>query len=392
MWGCEKENRTHGSVLLTATPLLGKLTAPIPCAEVGRTYFINRPGALTCQSGGSLPLTGRAQFAILHTPMEPLLQIKDLGVRFRRDGVETTPVRGVSLDIVAGERLALVGESGCGKSMTCLALTGLAPTDRAERTGSVRFGGLNLLTAGAAEMRSIRGRDGIAYIFQDPAGSLNPVMRIGEQLTECLAGPLRDRRMEAVRLLARVGLPEPERAVRVYPGALSGGMQQRAMVAMALACRPRLLIADEPTTALDVTTQRQVMDLIDRLAYETGMALLLVTHNLGLVAGRADRVAVMYAGQIVESGPVMAVLREPRHPYTKGLLGAVPRLDAPRDRPLVGIPGTVPSPDRWPEGCAFEPRCVQRMDVCLQPPPVMDAPGQRQTRCWLEKTNCKAKG
>lgn len=321
--------------------------------------------------------------------MEKLLQVQNFGVQFRRDGVVTTPVRGVSLDLAAGEHLALVGESGCGKSMTCLGLTGLAPTDRAERTGRVLFRGSDLLTLDPHGMRCLRGRDGIAYVFQDPAGSLNPVMRIGEQLAECLTGPKRERQAEAARLLARVGLPEPERALRVYPGAFSGGMQQRVMIAMALACRPRLLIADEPTTALDVTTQRHVLDLIDQLARETGMAVLLVTHNLGLVAGRADRVAVMYAGQVVESGPVAEVLRAPRHPYTAGLLGAVPRLDAPRDRKLVGIAGTVPSPDRWPPGCAFEPRCSQRMECCTQPPPVMDAPGgRRQTRCWLEKIGC----
>jgi len=321
--------------------------------------------------------------------MKPLLHVEDLGVRFRRDGIVTTPVRGVSFDIASGERLALVGESGCGKSMTCLALTALAPTDRAERTGHAYFCGQDLLTLDPGGLRALRGRDGIAYIFQDPAGSLNPVMRIGEQIAECLTGPRRARQDEAVRLLARVGLPDPERAVRMYPSALSGGMQQRAMIAMALACRPRLLIADEPTTALDVTTQRQVLDLIDRLAYDTGMAVLLVTHNLGLVAGRADRVAVMYAGQIVESGPVAEVLRTPRHPYTAGLLAAVPRLDAPRDRKLTGIPGTVPSPDAWPEGCAFAPRCAQCMERCAQPPPVVEE-GKRQVRCWKQTVRPKA--
>ena len=195
-------------------------------------------------------------------------------------------------------------------------------------------------------------------------------------------------RLGRQRVLGPGGGPDgrPARAVRVYPGALSGGMQQRAMVAMALACRPRLLIADEPTTALDVTTQRQVLNLIDDLARETGMAVLLVTHNLGLVAGHADRVAVMYAGQVVESGPVAEVLRAPRHPYTTGLLGAVPRLDAPRDSRLVGIPGTVPSPDRWPAGCAFEPRCAQRMESCCRPPPVVDVAGRRRVRCWLATT------
>ncbi|MEI8243355.1 MAG: ABC transporter ATP-binding protein [bacterium] len=334
-------------------------------------------------------MTWRDGFVILRSLMEHLLQVEELCVRFRRDGIETLPVRGVSLELAAGERLALVGESGCGKSMTCLALTALAPTDRAERTGSVRFCGRNMLALDPEDLRALRGRDGIAYVFQDPAGSLNPVMRIGDQIAECLAGPRQARISEAVRLLTRVGLPDPERAVCAYPCALSGGMQQRAMVAMALACRPRLLIADEPTTALDVTTQRQVLDLVDELARETGMSVLLVTHNLGLVAGRADRVAVMYAGQVVECGPVADVLRTPRHPYTLGLLAAVPRLDAPRDRPLVGIPGTVPSPDRWPAGCGFAPRCARRMDACSLPPPMAEAAAGRQTRCWLAKQAAK---
>jgi len=316
--------------------------------------------------------------------MEPLLHVENLSVRFRRDKVVTEPVRGVSLSIAPGERLALVGESGCGKSLTCLALTGLSPTDRAERTGRVFFSGRDLLALNSADLRAVRGRDGIAYVFQDPTGSLNPVMRIGDQIAECLEGPRRSRWAAAAQLLGRVGLPEPERAVQAYPCALSGGMQQRAMIAMALACRPRLLIADEPTTALDVTTQQQVLDLIDELARETGMAVLLVTHNLGLVAGRADRVAVMYAGQVVESGLVTDVLRGPRHPYTAGLLAAVPRLDGPRDQNLTGISGTVPSPDAWPTGCAFEPRCALHMEKCTAPPPVAEADSGRLVRCWLK--------
>jgi ABC-type glutathione transport system ATPase component len=188
--------------------------------------------------------------------MEPLLQVENLCVRFRRNGVVTMPVRGVSFAIAPGEQLALVGESGCGKSMTCLALTALAPTDRAERTGQAWFAGRDLLALDDEGLRGVRGRDGIAYVFQDPAGSLNPVMRIGDQIAECLTGSRRARYAEAVRLLERVGLPDPARAACAYPCALSGGMQQRAMVAMALACRPRLLIADEPTTALDVTSWR----------------------------------------------------------------------------------------------------------------------------------------
>jgi peptide/nickel transport system ATP-binding protein len=292
-------------------------------------------------------------------------------------------VRGVSLSLGAGERLALVGESGCGKSMTALSLTSLPPTDRAERTGHAWFDGRDLLAVTPGELREIRGRDGIAYVFQDPAGALNPVMRIGDQISECLFGRRKDRDIEAVRLLGRVGLQDPARIARAFPGSLSGGMQQRALVAMALACRPRLLIADEPTTALDVTTQRQVLDLIDRLAYETGLSVLLITHNLGIVAGRADRVAVMYAGQVVETGPVRDVLRAPQHPYTEGLLAAVPRLDAPKGQSLTGIPGAVPSPDRWPEGCAFAERCPAKHEPCgTQPPPVRTRTDGRQMRCW----------
>jgi oligopeptide/dipeptide ABC transporter ATP-binding protein len=209
-------------------------------------------------------------------------------------------------------------------------------------------------------------------------------MRIGAQIAECLDGPSAGRRREIVRLLGRVGLPDPEAAARAYPCAFSGGMQQRAMVAMALAGRPRLLVADEPTTALDVTTQRQVLDLVEQLVRESGMSLLLITHNLGIVAGRADRVAVMYAGQVVETGPVAEVLRRPCHPYTAGLLAAVPRLDGPRDQPLAGIAGSVPSPDAWPAGCAFQDRCPRQDDTCRQPPPMREIGTKRHVRCWKE--------
>jgi len=322
---------------------------------------------------------------MLRLVMETLLSVENLSVRFRRDGRVMAPVRDVSFTIAPGEYAAVVGESGCGKSMTSLTLTRLSPTDRAEIGGHIIFEGRELTGLAPEEMRRVRGRGGIAYIFQDPAGSLNPVMRIGDQIAECLTGPRCERLAEAEQLLERVGLPDPARAVRAYPCMFSGGMQQRAMVALALACKPRLLIADEPTTALDVTTQRQVLDLIDRLAKETGMAVLLITHNLGLVAGRARNMHVMYAGQIVESGPVEAILKTPQHPYTVGLLAAVPRLDGPRGQTLQDIPGTVPSPDRWPEGCAFEPRCNRRMPQCLTPPSVTQT-GARCNRCWLART------
>lgn len=316
----------------------------------------------------------------------PLLQVENLSVAFRQDGLETVPVRSVSLTVKAGERVALVGESGCGKSLTALALTRLAPTDHARCGGRVLFEGRDILTLSARQVAGIRGC-GIAYVFQDPVASLNPVMRVCDQIGECLGGMGRKQKGAAVRqLLAQAGLSDAARTARAYPCELSGGQQQRVMLAMALAARPRLLVADEPTTALDVTTQRQVLDLLDSLAEANGMAVLLITHNLGIVAGRASRVYVMYAGQVAETGPVGEVLATPCHPYTRGLLAAVPMLDTPRDAPLRDIPGTVPSADRWPEGCAFAPRCAQAMTRCLQEPPEIIA-GDRMCRCWLSSTD-----
>jgi len=311
----------------------------------------------------------------------PLLQVERLAVTFRRDGVETTPVRSVSLTVRSGERVAVVGESGCGKSLTALALTRLSPTDRAIVRGRVLFEGTDILALAPAALRAVRGR-GIAYVFQDPSASLNPVMRIGDQIGECLPGLSRSERLAtATDLLNQTGLPDPTRAARAYPCELSGGQQQRVMLAMALAARPKLLVADEPTTALDVTTQRQVLNLIGKLADAHGMAVLLITHNLGLVAGRMGRVYVMYAGQVVESGAVRDVLTRPRHPYTRGLLAAVPRLDAPRNAPLQDIPGTVPSPDAWPAGCAFAPRCAEALPRCRTGEPPENAEGDRMCRC-----------
>jgi len=313
----------------------------------------------------------------------PLLQVDRLSVTFRRDGMLTTPVRDVSLTVQAGERVAVVGESGCGKSLTALSLTRLSPTDRARLQGRVLFDGTDTLTLSPDALTRIRGR-GIAYVFQDPSASLNPVMRVHDQIAECLPDlPCAERREACVELLTRTGLPDPARAARAFPCELSGGQQQRVMLAMALAARPKLLVADEPTTALDVTTQRQVLDLIDTLADADGMAVLLITHNLGLVAGRMTRVYVMYAGQVVESGAVTDVLSNPRHPYTRGLLAAVPMLDAPRNAPLQDIPGTVPSPDAWPVGCAFAPRCVQADARChTEQPPEIDSADSHRSRCW----------
>ena len=272
-----------------------------------------------------------------------LLEVEHLRVAFRTEKGLSVPVRDVSFAIPENGRVALVGESGCGKSVTSLALGGLV--DRAEISGTVK------------------GRPRIAYIFQNPMQSLNPVMRVGAQIMEgcsCKSG-----QESASPLLKAVGLPEGTE--RKYPCEMSGGQQQRVMIAMALAQDPELLIADEPTTALDVTTQQEVLDLIARIADERKMAVLLITHNLGLVARYSKFVNVMYAGEIAECGETRAILDSPRHPYTQGLIAAVPRLDAPKDAPLADIPGTVPPPTNWPIGCAFHPRCKFAKPECSQP-------------------------
>ena len=271
-----------------------------------------------------------------------LLKVAHLRVAFRTEKGLSVPVRDVSFEIPENGRVALVGESGCGKSVTSLAIGGLV--DRAEISGT------------------IEGAPRIAYVFQNPMQSLNPVMRVGDQVAE----GIRDRglgiRSEVSSLLSSVGLPAGSE--RKYPCEMSGGQQQRVMIAMALAQEPDLLIADEPTTALDVTTQREVLDLIARVANMRQMAVLLITHNLGLVSRYSTFVNVMYAGEIVERGEVRTVLDSPRHPYTQGLIAAVPRLDAPKDAPLADIPGVVPPPTDWPIGCAFHPRCKFAKPAC----------------------------
>lgn len=268
-----------------------------------------------------------------------ILSVEHLRIAFRMEGRLSVPVRDVSFSVGRGERVALVGESGSGKSLTALAAGGLV--ERAEISGTTRLDGR------------------MAYIFQNPMQSLDPVMRVGDQIDEA-----RVSKKDARELLADVGLP-PETVMK-YPCEMSGGQQQRVMIAMALAQEPDLLVADEPTTALDVTTQREVLDLVDSIASARGMAVLLITHNLGLVARYSDKVNVMYAGEIVERGEVADVLSSPRHPYTRGLLAAVPRLDAPKDAPLMDIPGTVPPPTDWPSGCAFHPRCPDAGPDCAR--------------------------
>ena len=272
-----------------------------------------------------------------------ILEVRDLRIAFKMGGRLSVPVRGVSFTIPRGGKVALVGESGCGKSLTALALGGLV--ERAVISGE------------------ISGSPRIAYVFQNPMQSLNPVMRIRPQIAEAMPGVRGSAaREEVVRLLSAVGLPAV--TAEKFPCELSGGQQQRVMIAMALAQKPDLLVADEPTTALDVTTQREVLDLIYDVAGKRGTAVLLITHNLGLVSRYVDYVNVMYAGEIVERGRTPNILKSPRHPYTQGLVSAVPRMDAPRDAPLAEIPGTVPSPWNWPSGCAFHPRCPVAKPEC----------------------------
>jgi peptide/nickel transport system ATP-binding protein len=288
----------------------------------------------------------------------PVLAVRDLQVSFVGSGREVPTVRGVSFEVAPGEVLGVVGESGSGKSVTALAVLGLLP-ETARVSGSVKVGDVELVGAGEDVMEDLRGRD-IGIVFQDPMTTLNPVLRVGEQVTEALqAHGLVARRALASRateLLAEVQIPDPAVRSRQYPHEFSGGMRQRAVIAMAMASRPKVVVADEPTTALDVTVQAQVLQLLRRIQTDTGSAVILITHDLGVIAEMADRVIVMYAGRVVEVGPVFDIFANPRHPYTVGLLSSLPRLDADIDR-LEPIPGQPPSPGSLPSGCPFRPRC-----------------------------------
>ncbi|KAA2211871.1 ABC transporter ATP-binding protein [Teichococcus oryzae] len=304
---------------------------------------------------------------------QDLLRIEGLRTSFRTSAGLVRAVDGIDLSVKRGQTLGIVGESGCGKSMLSLSIMRLVPPPGRITEGRVLLEGRDLLTLSTAEMRQVRGGQ-IAMIFQEPMTSLNPVHSVGKQITEAMrvhspgssAGQLRD---EAIAALKRVRIPSPERRFDEYPHQLSGGMRQRVMIAMALACRPRLLIADEPTTALDVTVQAQILDLLRELQAETGMSIILITHDLGVVAEMADEIAVLYAGKVAERAPSRALFEDPQHPYTLGLLGSVPRLDEERDR-LLAIDGSVPPPFAFPSGCRFHPRCPFSIGPCTtaQPP------------------------
>ena len=299
-------------------------------------------------------------------PLKPLLRVDDLRVRFESADRTVHAVNGVSFSVFPGETLGIVGESGSGKTVTMLSLLGLVPTPPARILGgTAMLDDKNLLSMGPDELRAVRGRD-VAVVFQDPMTSLNPVVRVGEQIREALWAhapeiPDEQHHRRAVELLALVGVPQPERRYRQYPHEYSGGMRQRAMIAMAIANRPKLLVADEPTTALDVTIQAQVIDVLMEAKAETGAATVLITHDLGLVAQVADRVAVMYAGRIVEEGTIEDIFLRPSHPYTIGLLASLPTIEERQGR-LYSIPGQPPRMDAAPSGCSFRPRCVVGLD------------------------------
>jgi peptide/nickel transport system ATP-binding protein len=319
--------------------------------------------------------------------MTRVLEVQDLRVSF--PGTNQTrvyPVDRVSFGLERGETLALVGESGCGKSLTSLALLQLVPSPgRIESGSSIRLGDTDVLALKGEALRRIRGRR-IGMIFQDPMTSLNPVFTVGDQIAEGILAhfkmPRAKARERALQLLQEVGIPDPTDRLRAYPHQLSGGMRQRVMIAIALAAEPEILVADEPTTALDVTVQAQILEVLDRLRESRGMAVLLITHDLGIVAGRADRVAVMYAGQIVEEASTTRLFANPSHPYTQGLFASVPRITGPLKR-LTPIRGSVPAPMAWPSGCRFRPRCPKAFDKSELEPPLLTVEPDHRMRCWL---------
>ncbi|MDR1194770.1 MAG: ABC transporter ATP-binding protein [Peptococcaceae bacterium] len=317
---------------------------------------------------------------------EPLLRVEDLRVRFNTLSGYSDAVNGISFSLNKNEILGIVGESGSGKSVSSLAVMGLLPERNAAAEGRIFFGGRDLLRLPERELRGLRGKE-IAMIFQEPMNSLNPLRTLGWQIMENL---LRHQRMtrrqarrRAIELMALTGIPGPEERLRQFPFQLSGGMCQRVMIAMALACGPQLLIADEPTTALDVTVQAQILELMRELSRELGASIILITHDLGVVSEMCDQIIVMYAGQIVEQAARSVLFARPRHPYTLGLLAAIPRIGGGR-QPLRAIPGAVPAPGEMPPGCPFHPRCAQARDICGQnAPPLAELGPGHGARCWL---------
>lgn len=320
--------------------------------------------------------------------MQRLLEVKNLRTYFFTEDGVVPAVDGVNFHINAGETLGVVGESGCGKSVTSISILRLVPnvSGKIMEGSEILFQGKDLLKLTEKEMRQIRGND-ISMIFQEPMTSLNPVMKIGKQLSEVLILHQNKTKQEAleisIEMLGLVGISRPEKIVHEYPHSLSGGMRQRVMIAMALACNPQLLIADEPTTALDVTIQAQILQLMRKLKSDFNASVMLITHNLGVVAETCQRVIVMYAGKVVEEGSVFEIFEEPMHPYTQGLLRSVPKLHT-KTEVLDSIPGSVPNPLKMPKGCRFEPRCSKAMPICKEKQPELTILGEERTvRCFL---------
>ncbi|TXK74629.1 ABC transporter ATP-binding protein [Paenibacillus sp. N3.4] len=318
-----------------------------------------------------------------------LLEIQDLKTYFVTDRGEIPAVDGVDLYICKGEIVGIVGESGCGKSVTSLSIMNLIPQPPGKmKGGSILFKDEDLTKAKEKRMKKLRGNE-ISMIFQEPMTSLNPLLTVGEQIAEAFRlhrnANRKQSRIQSVDMLRRVGIPRPEHIADEYPHRLSGGMRQRVMIAMALCCEPELLIADEPTTALDVTIQAQILDLMKKLNQEMGTAIMLITHDLGIVAEMCDRLAIMYAGKVVEEGPVKDIFRNPRHPYTKGLIRSIPRMDIVQDQ-LYSIPGHVPSPGSITQGCRFAPRCEHAMEKChTHMPDLKLVDYHHKSRCWLDE-------
>ncbi len=317
--------------------------------------------------------------------LPPLLEIDGLRTWFQTGAGMAKAVDDVSLSLAQGEALAVVGESGCGKTVLALSILGLVQPPGRLAGGRILFQGKDLAAMPESELRKVRG-DKISMIFQEPMTSLNPVLTVGDQVAEAIRLHRKKSRREALaqsaEMLKLVGIPDPVRRLSNYPHELSGGMRQRVMIAMALALSPALLIADEPTTALDVTIQKQILDLMLSLSRSQGAAIILITHNLGVVAETCENAAVMYSGKLVEYAPVPALFREPLHPYTKGLLRSLPKIGH-ENEPLTPIPGMVPSLTDLPEGCHFRPRCLRAFDKCLAPPPLFPLEDGRLARCWL---------
>ena len=332
---------------------------------------------------------------------QPIIEIENLHITFPLEEGVIHAVHDVSFSIPRAGTIGLVGESGCGKSMTGLSLLNLVPPPGRLQGGHIRYHrdagkastSLEIVDIAALPprgevIRSIRGAE-IAMIFQEPMSSLNPVYTIGQQIGEMVRlhqkASSKEARNQAIEMLQKVGIPDPRQRVDEYPHQLSGGMRQRAMIAMALSCRPRLLIADEPTTALDVTVQAQILDLMRGLQEEMGMAILIISHDLGVIADLAEEVVVMYAGKVVEHGSAEAIFYDPQHPYTRGLLRAAPVLGQPSQERLYSIPGNVPSPLAMPRGCAFRPRCPERLSRCVEPPLLVETSPGHDARCWARE-------